>query len=295
MRATAKDIGPLFACFQHIAKRELFFHSLFFVIGILSAIAFVFFFSFLADSFVMGIFIAFLFFTSVLYFVLRLYYQEQKPVQLQNLRNEYLAQFPQDPTQLAAIATDCAKKLDDAELRFYSLPKSFEFCRPSLEKLWRACHWKDVQLFKELFLRYAVEQNVKLVTESPTEPEPHAELAEAYLTLANLYGSKQQERYVHYCRLALEELQIVTEYAPSDLWVHAKLAETYQALQMTEKAISQYEAILHINPQDVDSLYALGKLYFKQGMHGKGLKVYEKLKQLSTPLAEQLLAAYGTA
>lgn len=299
------------SCFQHIVKRELLFHALFIGLAAISLVAFVFFFSFLSDSFLMGIFIACFFFAIVLYFVLKLYFQEQKPAELMQLRNEYLSQYKtlgkNDPQTVSDAASTFAKLLDVTKLEYCALPKSLDFIKPSLEKLLFAYHWKDVHLFKELFLRSTVDQKVKQVILAPTDIAAHKELASSYMTLAAHFqmpldrlnpASKTAqnfwERYQTFARLAIEELLIVKEYAPDDLWTSTKLAECYLSLGMLEQAISEYEAILEENRQNIDALYNLGSLYFKQGLHGKGLKIYEQLTAVAPSKAQELIAIYGS-
>ena len=79
--------------FQHIVKLELLFHTLF--IGrclCISSRLYLFLFFFI-DIFSLGIFIAYFFFAIVLYFVLKLYFQEQKPTELLQLRDIYLNEY----------------------------------------------------------------------------------------------------------------------------------------------------------------------------------------------------------
>ena len=108
--------ASVLACFQEIVKRELLFHSIFPAIGGLLLVGFHLS-SFLADSFLMGIFIAVTFFTTVLYFVLRLYFQDKKPARILQLRNEYLAQCnEQDPDLLAKRPTPLPKSSSRSKL-----------------------------------------------------------------------------------------------------------------------------------------------------------------------------------
>lgn len=294
-------------CFQHIVKRELIFHSLFIGLAALSLIGFIFFFSFLSDSFLMGIFIACFFFAFVLYFVLKLYFQEQKPQELQQLRDEYLNQYPNDPETIAEAATDFAKLLGESKVDYFVLPQFLDFLKPSLEKFLANYHWRDAHLFKELFLRAAIDQKVKLVISHPTDQKSHQELASAYMALAEHFQAPLEgmnassksavdfwEQFQMFARLAIEELLIVKEYAPNDLWTSTKLAECYLALGMLEQAIVEYELILEENPDDIEALFSLGKLYFKQGLHGKGLKIYEQLKEYTPAKAEELISLYGS-
>lgn len=292
------------ACFQHIVKRELFFHSIFFALLAVSLITFLFFFSFLSDSFLMGIFIACFFFAFVLYFVLKIYFQEQKPRELLMLRDGYLKNAP---TNKAEVANDFAKLLDKSTMQYFELPQMVDFLRPSLQKILSKYHWRDVHLFKELFLRTAVDEKVKAVKAAPTEKASHAELATSYMALAEHFQAPLEamnssskvaevfwENFQTFARLAIEELLIVKEYAPNDLWACTKLAECYLALGMLDQAIIEYETILEKNPEDPEALFSLGTLYFKQGLHGKGLKIYAELHNHNPSRAVELISLYGS-
>ncbi|MCE5294549.1 MAG: tetratricopeptide repeat protein [Chlamydiales bacterium] len=299
------------ACFQHIVKRELIFHGLFIGLAALSVISFIFFFSFLSDSFLMGIFIACFFFLFVLYFVLKLYFQEHKPSQLLQLRDEYLNQYKalgrNDPKSISSAASDFAQLLEQSKVDYCKIPAFLDFLKPTLEKLILTYHWKDAHLFKELFLRASIDQKVQQVITSPTDASCHKDLADAYMALAEHFrapldsmnaASKTArtfwENFQMFARLAIEELLIVKEYAPKDLWTSTKLAECYLSLGMLDQAIVEYEAILEDNENDPEALYSLGLLYFKQGLHGKGLKVYQQLTAFAPSKAEELITMYGT-
>jgi len=288
--------------FQHIVKRELLFHCLFIGLAALAFIFFLFFFSFLSDSFLMGIFIACLFFGVVLYFVLKLYFQEQKPQELLYLRNQYLSS-----TNDEDAVTRFVKVLDQSRLDYIATPSFLDFVKPTIEKFLATYHWRDVHLFKELFLRANVDQMVQRVIKNPTESASHKSLASGYMSLGEHFhrpldtlpsSSKTSElfweHFQTFFRLAIEELLIVKEYSPNDLWTSTKLAECYLTLGMLDQAIVEYETILENNPDDADALFSLGTLYFKQGLHGKGLKIYEQLQLLSPNQAEELIALYGS-
>lgn len=296
------------SCFEHIVKREMLFHTLFIALAVVSLIGFLFFFSFLSDSFVMGIFIACFFFGFVLYFVLKLYFQEQKPAELVELRDQYLTQYKaQNPASVAKAARDFAIQLDSSKIDYIALPKFLDFVKPSLEKFLASYHWQDVHLFKELFLRSELDQKLKSVIGAPTDKVAHKELASSYMSLAEHFhtpldsmnsstktSQKFWENYQTFSRLAIEELLIVKEYAPSDLWTSSKLAECYLSLGMLDQAIVEYETILEENEDDPDALFSLGTLYFKQGLHGKGLKIYEQLQNVAPSKAQELIALYGS-
>lgn len=62
---------------------------------------------------------------------------------------------------------------------------------------------------------------------------------------------------------------------------------------MPKEEIKEYETILHLCPDDKETLFKLGKLYFQQGLNAKGLQIYEALKKSHYKKAEGLIAFYG--
>ena len=62
---------------------------------------------------------------------------------------------------------------------------------------------------------------------------------------------------------------------------------------MPEEEIREYETILQLCPDDKETLFKLGKLYFEQGQNAKGLQVYENLKHSHYTKAESLIHFYG--
>jgi tetratricopeptide (TPR) repeat protein len=167
---------------------------------------------------------------------------------------------------------------------------------------------------KELLLTTAVEEHLKVVKCEPTNLEAHAALANAYVTLSSLYADPQkfhdydEERYIPIERFsaqmqakfrataerAIEEFQILHDYAPEDPWVHIQLAYSYHDLQMPQEEIREYEIVLSLRPHDQDTLFKLGMLYFQQGMNAKGLRVYETLKRSHYKKADSLIKFYGS-
>ncbi len=92
---------------------------------------------------------------------------------------------------------------------------------------------------------------------------------------------------------AIEEFKILNAYAPNDPWVHAQLAYSYHDLQMPEEEMKEYETIIRLCPDDKETLFKLGVLYFQQGLNAQGLRVYEELKSSHYQKAEILIQHYG--
>lgn len=309
-------IAATASCFQAITKRYLLFHLVFISMVLLAFTLFVLFFSFLADSFLLAVAIACFFFTCVMYFVLRLYFQEQKPRKFIALRDECLNACKQKiPFQnskarhfaIARAAEQASLALNSKELSLYKPFRGFNFLKSPLERLSRAFHWHDVHKMKELFLLASIDEYTSLMKNHPTSFDSHAVMACAYINLANHYAAplsnKQSASISHELKQkfrlsaqrAVEELTILKEYAPDDPWVHTQLAINFRELKMPEKEIEEYEACVRLCPLDEEMLFTLGTLYFKQGFNAKGLKIYEQLKYINPDKAEALINYYGVS
>ena len=166
---------------------------------------------------------------------------------------------------------------------------------------------------RELLLKAAVDEQLKLVRLEPTNLEIHAALANTYVLLSTLYRDPRRTegldldrwipperysvemnaRFEHSTHCAIEELKILNEYAPNDPWVHAQLAYSYRDLQMPEEEIREYQAILRLRPDDKDTLFRLGVLHFQLGQNAHGLRIYEQLRQSHYKKAAALIKFYG--
>jgi hypothetical protein len=187
------------------------------------------------------------------------------------------------------------------------------FLTSAFEKVSCWFYWKDVHLMKELLLQACIEEHIKLVRLEPTDLEAHAGLANAYVMLSGLYVDPRtvegldddrwvppnkynetfKQKFRTTAKLAIEEFKILSDYAPHDPWVHAQLAYSYRDLQMPIEEIKEYEIILQLCPDDKETSFKLGKLYFAQGLNAKGLQIYETLKKSNYKKAENLMHFYG--
>jgi len=333
MRATAKPapssqqlfqskvdtlIDAALTCFQKISKKYFAFHLAFAFLVVCEVVLGGFFFSPLIDSYFMGIAIALIFFTLLLYFILRLYYNEQKPEELTQLCDEFVkackdfAPFNENTADhYLSVASSCYRMTDHLQKsapQFYEVPKKLQFLSPLVEKYGLQFHLNDLHQMKELFLLAAIDEHLRLVKSMPTSLDAHAACATAYMALSSHYVDAKNKQQIHSkkrsqelarkhrytSQRALEEFKILNEYAPSDPWVHEQLALSFHNLQMPKEEIQAYETILQLNPHDGDVIYQLGLCYFKQGDMGKGLKMYEKLKSYDIEKAEALIQQYGS-
>ena len=166
---------------------------------------------------------------------------------------------------------------------------------------------------RELLLLEAIAQHVRWVRLEPTLPEAHITLANAYVLLSTLYAgplkwgqegqtawfinrpSNQtlENKFRKSASKAIEEFQILCAYAPNDPWVHLQLAYCYHDLAMPLEEIREYETILRLLPEDQETRFKLGSLYFQQDMNAKGLTIYEELRTADPKRAEGLIRLYS--
>lgn len=280
--------------------------------------------TFLVQTFVIAIHLALVFVTIFSYFTLRLYFQTKKGERFFSIIDDFISSVKKQSTgtlnaqnEHLIVASACynlASELYGKEFKIYTLPDWSSSLSSSIEKLSCWLTWKDVYLIKELLLHTAVKEHIKLVKLNPTNLEAHVGLANAYVMLSGLYVDPQtiegldedqwippnkyneafKDKFVITAQKAVEEFKIIREFAPHDPWVHAQLAFSYHDLQMPKEEIKEYETILELCPDDKDTLFKLGKLYFEQGLNGKGLQVYENLKKSNYKRAESLIEFYGS-
>lgn len=309
--------------FDSIVGRYVKFNMLFFCIGISELFFLFMFLALLSKSSALAICLAFVFLTSFSYFVLRLYFQAQKPEQFLELKDHYTQSckqllnyqgvIPEHHMALSSAFCKFAAAIHEREYQYYKPPDWLDAFASTMEKFSCWWHWKDLHKMKELLLQASIGEHIKLVKCEPTNLEVHATLANAYVMLSSLYADPRksegydEERWTHpecfseemqekfklTAERAIEEFKILSDYAPNDPWVHMQLAYSYHDLQMPEEEIREYEIILKLRPQDKETLYKLGMLYFQQGLNAKGLRVYEDLKHSHYKRAESLIRFYG--
>lgn len=316
-------IDPFISRFQSILKSYTLFNLFFTLLISAEVIYFFVHLTFLVQTFVMAIHLALIFATVFCYFTLRMYAQTRKVEKLMNLKDDFLracqhATPSQDgeAEKHIMIAVACCKlaaELHAQEYRIYSCPSWIVFLSSSFEKINCWWFWEDVHFVKELLLQTCINEHIKLVRMQPTDLEAHAGLANAYVMLSGLYVDPKtvdgldddrwiphnkytqsfQQKFRTIAERAIEEFKILSDYAPHDPWVHAQLAYSYRDLQMPKEEIKAYETIFHLCPDDKETLFKLGKLYFQQGLNAKGLQIYEALKKSHYKKAESLISFYG--
>ncbi len=313
-------------CIQSFQKSSLFYIGFFLILAV-ELLAFVICASSLVDTFFIGIALAIVFFTLLVFSILRLYFEEELPERFIQLRDTYLEKCKKmwgykegSPASYLHIANALFRPvaaLQEQDKNLYRLPYNIKGCS-YLQFLLEALHRSDLLAIKELFLQASIAEHIKLVRCEPTNLEIHAALANAYVMLSSLYQNQEtveaknwnelsfwmrpsektakmlQAKFRSACQKAMEEFSILKEYAPHDPWVHTQLAYSFRDLGMSDKEIQEYEILADLQPQDNQILYKLGLLYFEQGHNAKGLQVYERLKNVNFKKAEDLIQHYGS-
>lgn len=316
-------IVPSMSKFNAILKSYTLFNLIFLLLIIGEVTYFFVHLTFLAQTFVMAIYLALIFATLFCYITFHVYLQARKSEKLIGLKSDFvtacknLASDSEGSAEhhlmVAHACCQMAAELHAREYSIYRCPSWCHFLSSSFEKLNCWWFWQDVHFTKELFLKTCVSEHILFVRMEPTDLEAHAGLANAYVMLSGLYVDPRtiegldderwipQKKYDENFRLtfriiaekAIEEFKILNDYAPHDPWVHAQLAYSYRDLQMPKEEILEYETILQLCPDDKEILFKLGKLYFEQGQNAKGLQVYETLKTSNYKKAESLINYYG--
>lgn len=323
-----KQVSQIWPEILRIFSRWVHFSIMFnvsFVLLASSEVAlFLSFFALMSQSTILAFTLAIFFLTLFAYFVLHLFFQSRRPEQIEKICEEYLQRcktlmhyqdgIPEHHIALANAANKFAALLYEKEYTFFVPPVFLKPLASTLEKFSCFCYWKDLHKLKELLLTTSIEEHIKVVQCEPTNLEVHAALANAYVMLSSLYADPRKyhdyddERWIHPERYseqmqekfritaqrAIEEFKILNEYAPDDPWVHVQLAYSYHDLQMPQEEIREYEIVIKLRPDDKDTLFKLGMLYFQQGMNAQGLHIYKTLKQTNYKKAANLIKFYGS-
>lgn len=309
--------------FDRKIKKFVLFHIAFAALGITELALIFFYLSDIVHSALLALSLTMMFLTFFSYFILKLYLKTKKPESLKQIKDGFidsckeLIGFREDvPEHHLAIGNACMRfsaSLQGKESTYYRFPKWLDFLDPTMEKFSTLCHWNDIHAIREQLLLSAIEEHIKLVKIAPTDLEVHAALANSYVVLSGLYinpnaadsdeeeksfiGERSREtlkkKFRATAERAIEEFKILNDYAPQDPWVHQQLAYSYHDLGMPEEEILEYETVLSLCPDDKDTLFKLGVLYFQQGKNAMGLQVYEELKNSNYKKAEQLITYYG--
>ncbi|HEX4838967.1 MAG TPA: hypothetical protein VFU89_00815 [Rhabdochlamydiaceae bacterium] len=321
----SKQIEETVGHFQHLTRRYAFFHILFFSFFVCELIALLLFLPFLAKSFLLATLVAATFLTAFSYFVLKFYFQTKKPEQFLILRDT----FVQNCQQLFMMTSDFVESrrgflqaiyqlihcLEGQEHQFYRIPKSLETLAPLAQKFSVWCHFGDVHLMKELLHTYCLRTQLDWVKTHPTDLDLHRAIATGYMALYKIYQNPAHQnvhqgkptysfiakeyasqemmmKFQKAAQCALEELKIVIHTIPHDTWALAQLAAVYHDLDQKEEERKTYEALIQHSPHEREARLRLGILYFQLGFMAHGLKVYEDLRRMNDPQADELVRHY---
>lgn len=317
----SRQIEQALVHFQHLTRRYAFFHIVFFSFFICELIALLLFMPFLAKSFLLATLVAATFLTAFSYFVLKFYFQTKKPEQFLILRDT----FVQNCQQLFMMTSDLVESrrgflqaiyqlihcLEGQEYQFYRIPKSLEAIAPLAQKFSVWCHFDDVHLMKELLHMYCLRTQLDWVKTHPTDLDLHRAIASGYSAFYKIYQNPARQEKPTYsfiakeyasqemvmkfqkaAQCALEELKIVIHYIPHDTWALAQLAAVYHDLDQKEDERKTYETLIQHSPHERAARFRLGILYFQLGFMAHGLKVYEDLRKINDPQADELVRHY---
>lgn len=292
------------ASFKALLHSIALFHALFLGLIVGEVLLIALFFSLLVQSALVAISVALLVLTIFCYLVLRLWVYTKKKQDAEQLSEAFQesirrlsgAQGPSFEASLtlsqAMLTLSETLKKETKELTFSS--SWLKFLRPLTGSLYQRLIRDDRLFIQEQIFERMTQLWLAFIRQEPTHLEAHAHLASHLITYSQLFAhsKKHEARFKALVQRAAEEFKILNDYAPSDVWVHTQLAYTYHDLGMKEEEIKEYEAILALQPQDSETLFKLGVLYFQQGSTSKALSLYEELKKHCPQKSQQLINFY---
>jgi len=303
--------------FSKIIRSYVYFNCSAIAAIFLEILAFFIFLAFFSTSIGVTLALSLIFLTVFSHNIIKLYLQNKKIEHFDSLLHGFLegcrqALELQDGILehiiiLANASIHLSEKLEGQAPHYYRLPSRLLFLRNSAENFSTYWHWNDINIMREKILSFAGQKYIEIIREEPTNLELHAALANIYVTSSTIYQNQpplsvmenkqaQKIRTANFSKTsqkAIEEFKILCEYAPDDPWVHAQLAYSYHDLQMPKKEMAELEIILRLVPDDIDTMFQLGSLYFRQGLNARGLQVYESIKKLDYERANKLIHYYG--
>jgi tetratricopeptide (TPR) repeat protein len=312
---------PFVQKFATINRGHVLFHTLFILTLSMGMIIFGLLFSRFLQSIAMALWLAGIFLTVFTYLVLLFYLQGRRPERLMQLRDEFMEMaHSRIPFEPGTIEYHCCitesivhfigqLRIPNVENRFVLTSETLTYL---VGKFLIWTRWKDLLKLKEMLLLTSIEEHIRLIKRDPTDLEAHSSLASNYVTLATLYqdprklalnqqliwtppeyeSDEMRKKFEMALQRAIEEYHIIDAYAPNNPWVHAQKAALYKELDKPDAEQKEYEQILTIDPQNVEILFRLGKLYFRKGENVSGLKIYDQLQDLNEEKAQELITYY---
>jgi tetratricopeptide (TPR) repeat protein len=301
--------------FRKVTASLTYFKLGFFTFIVLQTVSFFIALSFFVKTAMLAVLLGGILLTGFMYFILLFYFQAKKPEQVLILRERFIQScrrsltIPRGEVEHHLSVSQSLLKLvscfNDFEYRYFTPPRFLRIFDKMLQKIGSFFHKDDVYKFKEMLMHSAICEHIEQIRFTPIDLEVHASLANAYVLLSKFYMDQLESKTNKTEKLkgkfslastrAIEELQILNDYAPNDPWVHVQLAQSYRMMQMKEEEAKEYEIILQLSPNDHEVLYHLGVLYFELNQNAKGLRVYEELKKTAAKRAQDLLKYYGSS
>jgi tetratricopeptide (TPR) repeat protein len=270
-----------------------------------------------SSDFVVAIAIASTVLLAFLFYLLHIYVKEgivRLALATKERIDEIAAPDNLEAGEQAELYARLALSIRSLPLRLLKGPSCLSFLTTPCNRLIGYVAWQPLHTLSEVLFLSSINQHISRIKTAPTNLQYHASLANCYVMLANHYLEPMKTSpfmtwpgllLTPRTRLiletkgrasstsAIEELTILSSFAPDQLWVHDQLAISYRELEMPEREIEECETIIRLCPDDQQALLRLGTLYFRQGRNAKGLEVYERLKPIQPLLAEELISHYG--
>jgi hypothetical protein len=304
--------------FQKCTRSFVHFNLLFLTLAVLEVTIFSAFLPVSTGTTYLALALGAFFLTVFSYLVLLFYFQAKKPEQMNLILGQFISSCRSSlgpasagvihHLSLAETLLKLSHYLQDYEYKIIRFPNLFLPLTKLISSISGHCYRYDVFQFKQMLLYTAIDEHLEQIRATPTDLEVHTSLASAYVALSKIYKEPKEysrtslyikhralfdEKFKIAASLAIEEFQILNQYAPNDPWIHEQLASGYRDLNLYKEEIKEVETLLKLRSQDKEILFRLGSLYFQQGLNAKGLEIYEELKKANYKKAEDLISSYG--
>ena len=169
-------------------------------------------------------------------------------------------------------------------------------------KAWQKSPTTDVQLKLAQALAAAgrtdeaIRRYQDLIQRSPYNAQ--ARLGYADLLLAQGETEKALEEYQNALRFASDvetkekAARKIVELKPDDITMRMRLASYLREQYKYDGAIAQYEAVLQLDPQNLEAIIGLGDCYVPKTQYDKALSYYKQALELA-PNAQKKIEIYG--
>lgn len=270
-----------------------------------------------SSDFIVALSLACIILLTFLFYLLHIYVKEntlKQAIATKERIEAIVAPDNLDAGELAEVYARLALSIRSLPNHLLTSPQWLLFLLQPCNRLLGYVAWQPLHILAEVLFLSAINEHISRIKTAPTNLQYHAALANCYVMLANHYFEPMKSHPLmpwpgilltprtkaileakgrSGSNSAIEELTILSSFAPDQLWVHDQLAISYRELEMPEYEIQECETIIKLCPDDHKALLRLGILYFRQGKNAKGLEVYERLKPIQPLLAEELISHYG--